>query len=487
MAMKLLTRTAQKPSDNAPRERRALVSVGRSLFSSSRSQLLPEAIAFQDPIDEIAEERPPRPLRSLYYLFVLAFIVIVAISSIMKVDVVVVGTGRLITDTAPIMLQPLDTAIIRQLNVSAGDTVKKGQVLATLDPTFTQADLASLTQQQRSLLAQRRRLEAEFSGQPFDPGAAPTRDDELQANLYNQRKAQYNSQLRVYDEEIQLRRANLHTTQDDLASSTKQLAVAKDVENMRSTLMQSQIGSRLQYLDALSSRMHIEQEQQDATNHLVELQHDLQSKEAERQGYIDQWRHQVVEDLVSTRTEIAKIDEGETKATRMNDLVVLTAPEDGVVLDVAKRTVGSVMRSAEPLITIVPSNAKLVAEITIGSGDVGYTAEGDDVVVKIDAFPYTRHGLLPGKLMSISEESFPAGGNTNSGPDTGTPLVNSSGGAYHRGRVELLSTKLEHLPTGARLIPGMTLSADIKVGTRSVIGIFLFPLTRALNDSIREP
>jgi HlyD family secretion protein len=421
------------------------------------------------------------------------FLVALLISSVMKVDVVVVGSGRVVTDTAPIMLQPLDTAIIRELNVHAGDEVKKGQVLATLDPTFTAADLASLTSQQRALLAQRRRLEAELSGQPFDAGPVPTTDDQIQANLYTQRRAQYDSQLRVYDQDIALRQANLHTTQDDLASSTKQLAVAKDVETMRSTLMQSQIGSKLQYYDALTNRMHIEQEQQDATNRLVELQHELQSKQAERQAFVDQWKHQTLEDLVNVRTELAKIDEGQVKASRMNDLVVLTAPEDGVVLDVAKRSVGSVMRGAEPLVTIVPDNAKLVGEITIGSGDVGYTATGDDVVVKIDAFPYQRHGLLPGKLLSISEESFPANGGTGSGPDTGTPLVNDNsthggaGGSYHRGRVELLSTKLEHLPKGARLIPGMTMSADIKVGTRSVIGIFLFPLTRALNDSIREP
>jgi HlyD family secretion protein len=374
------------------------------------------------------------------------------------------------------------------LNVHAGDEVKKGEILATLDPTFAQADLAALSAQQRSLLAQKKRLDAELAGEPFDPGPAATSDDELQATLYRQRQAQYNAQLRVYDEDIQLRRANLHTTQDDLASSVKQLEVAKDVEDMRTTLMQSQIGSKLQYLEAKTNRMRIEQEQQDATNRLTELQHEIQSKEAERQAFVDQWRHQVLESLVQVRTELAKVDEGRTKASRLNDLVVLRAPSDGVILDVAKRSVGSVMRSAEPLITMVPNDARLIAEITIGSADVGYTTAGDDVVVKIDAFPYQRHGLLPGKLLSISEESFPAGGST-SGPDTGTPLVNGGpgGGAYHRGRVELLSTELKHLPKGARLIPGMTLTADIKVGTRRAISIFLYPLTQALNESIREP
>ncbi|HEY1720534.1 MAG TPA: HlyD family type I secretion periplasmic adaptor subunit [Magnetospirillaceae bacterium] len=457
---------------------------GLTLFGGSRSSLMAEAIPFQDPIDEISAERPPRYLRSIFYIVVVMFIVVITVASIVKVDMVIVGTGRLVTDTPPIMLQPMDLAMIRELRVHAGDTVKKGQILATLDPTFARADLVSLSSQQRTLLAQEHRLEAELTSDSYTLPASPNSDDLLQQSLYNQRHDQYNSQLRVYDEDIQLRRATLRTTQDDLSSAVKQLEVAKDVETMRTTLMQSQIGSKLQFLEAKTNRMRIEQEQQDATNKLVELQHELQSKEAERQSFVDQWRHQILENLVDTRTQLAKVDEGETKASRMNDLVVVTAPTDGVVLDVANRSPGSVLRQAEPLVTMIPSDAKLVAEISIDSGDVGYTTAGDEVVVKVDAFPYQRHGLLPGKLLSIGEESFPGQG---SGPDTGIPLRNKDGGAFHRARVELLSTKLEHLPEGARLIPGMTLTADIKVGTRRAISFFLFPITRALNESIREP
>ena len=471
------------PATRPPENRRRGIG-GLTLFGGSRNALMPEAIPFQDPIDEISQELPPRMLRSAYYLVVVAFLAVIAIASVVKVDMVVVGTGRLITDTAPIMLQPMDLSIIRELKVKTGDEVKKGEVIATLDPTFARADLQSLSLQQGSLQAQKRRLEAELNDQPYVLPAAPTGDDELQQTLYNQRHAQYESQLRVYDEDIQLRRASLRTTQDDLASAVKQLEVAKDVETMRTTLMQSQIGSKLQYLEAKTNRMRIEQEQQDATNKLSELQHEMQSKEAERQAFIDQWRHQILETLVDTHTQLDKVNEARTKASLMNDLVVVTSPTDGVVLDVANRSPGSVLRQAEPLVTIVPSNARMIAEISIDSADVGYTTAGDEVVVKVDAFPYQRHGLLPGKLLSISEESFPSGG---SGPDTGIPLTNRNGGAFHRARVELLSTKLENLPQGARLIPGMTLSADIKVGTRRAISFFLFPITRALNESIREP
>ena len=184
----------------------------------------------------------------------------------------------------------------------------------------------------------------------------------------------------------------------------------------------------------------------------------------------------LLEALVRLQTESLAVEESLAKATRLNDLVVLAAPEDGVILEVAKRSVGSVLHEAEPLITMIPSGAALMAEIAIGSADVGYARPGDPVIVKVDAFPFQRHGVLKGRLRSISaESSLPNGGEA------------VAGGLYHHGRVELLDTRLSGLPEGARLFPGMSLMAEIKVGTRSVISFLIYPLTNGLNGSLREP
>ena len=106
--------------------------------------------------------------------------------------------------------------------------------------------------------------------------------------------------------------------------------------------------------------------------------------------------------------------------------------------------------------------------------------------VKVDSFSYQRHGMLEGKLLSISEESYIGGAAGN--PNAVVPQASSTAsGAFHKGFVELTKTELDNLPEGARLIPGMTMSAEIKVGTRSVLGYFLNPITRGLSESIREP
>jgi hemolysin D len=448
-----------------------------------KNLVIPEAIPFQDPIDEICEEEAPSIMRGTHYFVMSLFLTIILIASLVKVDIVVVGSGRLATAVPPIMLQPIERAIVRELKVKQGDSVTKGQVLATLDSTFAQADLTSLTIQQKSLVAQVRRLEAELDDQLYEEDPALGEEARLQVSLYQQRRAQYLSQLKVYDEEIQRRLSNIRTTEDERSSQAKQLTIAKDVEGMRSAMLEKQVGSRLNYLEAQSARMRIEQNLQGAQNRLGELQHDLQSKQAERQSFVEQWRHQILEDLVAKRNEAARIGEGIAKATLVKDLVVLTAPEDGVVLDVAKRSVGSVLREAEPFITMVPANATLIAEVMINSSDVGYTKFGDEAVIKVDAFPYQRHGLMAGRLISVGEESFQSGAPVQEN----SLMPSEKSGAFHRGLVELTNTKLDSMPEGSRLFPGMTLTAELKVGSRSVMSYFLYPITRGLSESIREP
>jgi HlyD family secretion protein len=127
----------------------------------------------------------------------------------------------------------------------------------------------------------------------------------------------------------------------------------------------------------------------------------------------------------------------------------------------------------------VPTNAKLIGEIMLKSGDIGYTVPGDKVVVKVDAFSYQRHGMVEGRLLSVSEESFNPGQKNKSMP--------SVSGAQHRARIALIKTDLRDMPKNAQLIPGMTIVAEIKVGKRSVISYFLNPVLRGFGESIREP
>ena len=124
----------------------------------------PRRFRSRDQSTRFALSRQPRFLRSTHYLVVGLFVSLLMIAAFTNVDVVVVASGRLATATPPIVLQPMERAIVRELRVHPGDVVTKGEVLATLDPTFAEADTAVLEKQLRMLRAQVRRLEAEADG-----------------------------------------------------------------------------------------------------------------------------------------------------------------------------------------------------------------------------------------------------------------------------------------------------------------------------------
>src|ERR1700739_1943723 len=128
----------------------------------------PEAVSFQPDAVMIEERRLPWFARSVVYVVVLLVVSAGTWASLSQSDAVVTARGKLITVDPLMTIQPLETAIVHSINVGVGDTVQAGEVLATLDPTFTQSEQIADEERLASMTAEASRLEAEISAQPFD-------------------------------------------------------------------------------------------------------------------------------------------------------------------------------------------------------------------------------------------------------------------------------------------------------------------------------
>lgn len=193
-------------------------------------------------------------------------------------------------------------------------------------------------------------------------------------------------------------------------------------------------------------------------------------------AYETGWRQKMLEEMLSVSRERDAISDQLQKSNLRQSRVVLTAPADAIVLEVAKFSPGSIVKEAEPFFTLVPISDTLEADVQIDSMDIGYIKMGSQALVKIDAFPFQKHGLLEGTLRTISKDAFRRDANVSAGLE-----------AYYAGRISLGASTLQDLPPNAVLLPGMTLTAEILVGKRSVLSYLLWPLTKAAKESIREP
>jgi HlyD family secretion protein len=465
------------------------VSIGKTLPTIARRRrrlfrsglpLKPAAVAeFQSDAIEIGERAPPRIARLTLYCVVAMILAGITWASLSHVDMIVTAQGKLITNRPNLVVQPLETSVIRDIHVNAGDVVGRGQALAALDPTFSQADADQLRTRVAALDAAVSRLNAELGGREYAVTDSTNPDDILQGKMFLQRKAFYDTQLRNYDAQIASARANLKSSQDEDVLLVQRLENMRSIETMRGVLMDKEVGSRLNFLLSRDARLDVENNLSRVRGSQADYAHRVDKVLAEQQAFIEDFRRTAYQDLVDTRAKRSSAAEDLKKAELRRQLIVLTAPVDAVVLEVANRTVGSVVREAETIFVLVPRDAPLQAEVNVDGKDIGQIGTGQSVRLKFEAFPFQKYGTGSGTVRVVSKDSFV--------PDPKSAGLSRAAAPYYRVLVDLDETRLRSQAAQFQMIPGMAVTAELKVGYRSVISYFLYPLLRGLDESIREP
>jgi len=406
---------------------------------------------------------------------------LIIIMCIFRVDrVITSAAGSKVVPTQQVnVFQALDPSIIRTIDVREGQRVGGGELLATLDPTFAAADVKQLRQQIASNETQIIRDEAELARHPL---TFPERSDPdfvryaaIQKAYYDQRMLQYKAQVDSFDAKIAQTKATIRKLENDAKRYQERQGVAERIETMRTTLAQSGSGSQLNMLISQDARLELQRNVENTKNALVEAQNTLASTTADREAFIQQWFTQLSQDLVTTRNSLDTARAQLDKAAKHQDLVRLTANEDSIVLTVAKLSVGSVLKEGDQLMTLMPVNTPLEAEARISSRDIGFVRTGDRCVLKVDAFNFIEHGTADGKVRWISEGAF-------STDDNNQPVD-----PYYKVRCTIDASHFINVPANFRLIPGMTLTADLNVGSRSLAMYLLGGTMRGVGEAMREP
>jgi hemolysin D len=437
--------------------------------------------SFQSDIAAIREAPLPRSATATVHVLIGFLVVVALVLTFGKIDRVVQSTaGQVDLNTPAQVYQALDQSIIKSINVREGMLVRKGEVIATLDPTFATADVTQLRQQVASLNAQIVRDQAELAG------TAPvfTGDDDpdqrhynqLQEKLFLDRGAQYQAQIKSLDDQIKQTEATIAKTRNDIARFNERSAIAEKVEGMRSKLLASGAGSLLNELASKDNNIEMQRQVENLTNSLKESEAQLDTYKANREAFIQQWRATDSQDLVTAQNSRDAATASLKKALVHQDVVRIVAAEDSIVLSIAKLSVGSVLQPGDKFITAMPVNEPVVADVDVASRDVGFIQVGDPVTLKIDAFNFSEHGTAEGRVQWISEGAFWVN------EQTGQPTS-----AYYRVGVSIDRLNFRGVPKNFRLMPGMTLAADIRIGRRSV-GRYLFDaILRGWGEAMREP
>jgi hemolysin D len=409
-------------------------------------------------------------------MLVLSFLLM----AVVKLDRVVSGTGRVVPMSGSLYVSPFDTSIVREVRVKAGEVVRKGQILASLDPTFTQADLLRMQQKLASEEAVAARLEAERLQGPYRYNASDPYQS-LQHSIWEKRQAEFASNLADYDARIRNMEAQIAQLQADSDHYHDRLTLAGNVEKLYKPLLAKGYVSKLQAMQAADERSEMGRLLSDAENQSSASQQSLSSLKAQREAFVQKWRSDIGTELVSIRNDLDLTRENLSKAQKLSDLSQLNAPADAVVLSVGKISSGSIAgggsqtRGQEPLFTLVPLDAVVEADMRVNAEDIGFIKVGDPVRLKLDAYRFMQHGTAGGVIKAVSEGSFTV-------DDNSVPVT-----PYFRVRVGIKDVSLRNVPAGFRLIPGMTLTGDIMVGKRTILSYLVEGVVQTGAEAMREP
>lgn len=337
--------------------------------------------------------------------------------------------------------------------------------------------------------------------------------------------SQYESQRSQYEKQLEIENNTLEKLNGDLSALQKQKAEASELysgstpenqalENYKLQLENAEkeveeykklyeIGAAAKYqleekqaaLDEIKKQYELQQvraEHESAGNsaEISELQREIdllkkdisaQEKSVEKQEELLSQSETAIESanaefeqsltnmLVSNNQSIIDYESDLKLREQTNKSQVLTAPVDGTVQTVAVTTVGGVVTSAQPVVSIVPQNAELIVEADVLNQDIGYVFEGQEVSVKLDTFSFQKYGTVDGKIIYVSPSA----------------VEDERKGLVYKIKVSVDRNSFNINGNDVPISSGMSGTAEIKLEERKIIEFFLEPIFEYFDDSLK--
>ncbi len=431
------------------------------------------------------QQNPPAPLAGMLLRLLLGLCIGVLLwSALGRLDIVAVADGRLVPQSYLKIVQPAEQGVVREILVREGERVREGQVLIRMDPVAAEAEVSTIRNEFDNKRLALRRIDAQLAGAILPRLASDP------AGIWAGVQAQHSANVLAYQNAIAQERASMEKALHDLAAARQTRAKLEQVlphyvaqEKAYEKLAKDGYVGNLMHSDRQRERIEKEQE-------LKTQEHAIRAGEANiahAEKKIAQISADYLRQLQTERVEVAssmeKARQDLARNSHRHRMLELRAPAGGTVKDLATHTIGTVAAPGTILMTLVPREDQLFAEVWVGNQDVGFVRDGQEAKIKFAAFPFQKYGMADGVVMRVSADASDAPGargEAASGREKGAPPL-----AY-KALVELRSQMLASGGTSRPLAAGMQVSVEIHLGTRTVLEYVFSPVRKAFHEAGRE-
>ena len=459
-------------------------------------------------------EMPASPIKTalLYFICILATSVL-AWAWFGTFDIVSTAQGKVQPTGRVKVIQSIEMGKTRAVPVSNGMSVKAGDILVELDDTEIKAEengaLASL-QAYRAEVSRRGAVlgtigdwqrqgiwvaEHQLSAEPLlFAQSIPETIRSREQLIYKADISQLGSALDNLDAQREQRQAEIDSLTNAIAAQTTLVTTLTERVTMRSDLIASQAGSRAQVIDALQQQQEAATTLTTQSGQLTAARAALNVATSEGAKLVDSFVADNAEKQSEAARHVDDLEQQVIKAEKRRQSMTITSPIDGTVQMSAITTVGQVVSAGSELMRVVPANAVLEIEAYLPNRDIGFVSAGQPAVIKVEAYPFTRFGMIEGKVTRVATDAIPE-------PDaqqveaSAAKELQSTIPLGNVQRVQNLVFPVTVSPDKTTmnvdgkimpLSPGMAVTVEIKTGKRRILEYLFSPLAEISSEAMGE-
>ena len=441
----------------------------KGLVTTKETAFLPAAL-------EIIE-RPVSPTaRATTWILLIGLVVTISWLIFGKVDVVASAQGRLIPADNVKLVQPAEPGIVRAILVRDGQRVKKGQSLIELDPTVSGAEAEQARSALQTAELDAARARAVLSGLDgrgltfVAPMGTPVDVALTQSQLARAELAGIEAMIAGNAADGRIASATRGEAEVQAAKLTETLPLLDQQIAANEALLEKGYVSKLRVIEMKRQRLIAGRDRDAALQTINRADAQMSSEGSGGARNRAEARAKVLGDLAKAVSDASLRREELVKSTQRSSLQRLLSPVAGTISQLAVHTVGGVVEAAKPIMVVVPSGGTLVVEAKVLNKDMGFVSVGQPVAIKLEAFPFTRFGTVPGVITSIGSDA----------------VEDEKMGLVYTVRVKLAKSTMSRGDSIVALAPGMAATADIKTGRRSILSYLMSPIDEARLSAGRE-
>jgi hemolysin D len=377
-----------------------------------------------------------------------------------EVDQIASARGKVIPHGQVKTLQTSDQGIITGIFVEEGDIVEKGQTLLQLDSTFSEIDFETAQKRLETIKLEKHLFENELGGVDninISDSALSAAELAYHKQLRRMRQEEYKEKALLYQIEISKAMKDKEKAQVDLEYYKKQAQILEEQANRNEVLMKSGSLSKIEYEDKVSELDLMENKVHSAQVLIASTEATIAQAEQNLTTLEQSYNTELIEMIVQKDKELLEAQSELEKMQKKYSMHNLEAPVNGRVSGIGAHTIGGVVTSAQPIVTIVPEGTPLVIEAKVLNKDIGFIEEGQVCDIKLDAFPFQRYGVATGTITYISPDAF----------------EDERLGYVYTIRIKPDKEFIPLENKNLNMTPGMTASVDVKLDRRKIIELFL--------------